>query len=98
MKKSRYSPEQVTFCLRQAEAGTPVAEVCRKVGISEQTSHRWKKRFHGMGVAEVRRLPGLEEENRELKQLVADLSGVTSRVKRVWVGRRRPLVHGLHER
>ena len=74
MKSSRYSPEQVAFGLRQAEDGVPVAEVCRKMGISEQTFYRWKKRFQGMGVAEVRRLRVLEEENRKLKQLVADLS------------------------
>jgi len=74
MKKSRYSAEQVTFALRQAESGTPVSEVCRKKGIAEQTFYRWKKRFAGMGVAEVRRLWVLEEENRKLKQLVADLS------------------------
>ena len=74
MKRSRYSPEQVAFGLRQAEEGTPVAEVCRKMGISEQTFYRWKKRFQGMGVAEVRRLRVLKEENRKLKQLVADLS------------------------
>lgn len=74
MKKSRYSAEQVAFALRQAESGTPVPEVCRKMGIAEQTFYRWKKRFAGMGVAEVRRLRILEEENRKLKQLVADLS------------------------
>jgi putative transposase len=74
MKKSRYTPEQVAFGLRQAESGTPVPEVCRKMGISEQTFYRWKKKFQGMGVAEVRRLRALEEENRKLKQLVADLS------------------------
>lgn len=74
MKKSKYSPEQVTFALRQAEAGTPVEEVCRKMGISEQTFYRWKKVYAGMGVGEVRRLRLLEEENRKLKQLVADLS------------------------
>ena len=74
MKSSRYSPEQVALGLRQAEEGTPVAEVCRKMGISEQTFYRWKKRFQGMGVAEVRRLRVLEEENRKLKQLVGDLS------------------------
>ena len=74
MKSSRYSPEQVAFGLRQAEEGTPVAEVCRKMGISEQTFCRWKKRFQGMGVAVVRRQRVLEEENRKLKQLVADLS------------------------
>ena len=74
MKTSRYSPEQITFALHQAESGVPPAEVCRKMGISEQTFYRWKKRFMGMGVAEVRRLRVLEEENRKLKQLVADLS------------------------
>ena len=74
MKRSRYSPEQVAFGLRQAEEGTPVAEVCRKMGISEQTFYRWKKKFQGMGVAEVWRLRVLEEGNRKLKQLVADLS------------------------
>ena len=73
MKSSRYSPEQVAFDLRQAEEGTPVAEVCRKIGISEQTFYRWMKKFQGMGVAEVRRLRVLEEENRKLKQLVAGL-------------------------
>jgi len=74
MKKSRYSAEQVAFALRQAESGTPVPEVCRKMGIAEQTFYRWKKKFTGMGIAEVRRLRVLEEENRKLKQLVADLS------------------------
>ena len=74
MKSSRYSTEQVAFCLRQAEDGTPVAEVCRKMGISEQTFYRWEKKFQGMGVAEVRRLRVVGEENRKLRQLVADLS------------------------
>ena len=74
MKSSRYTPEQVAFGLRQVEEGTPVAEVCRKMGISEQTFYRKKKKFQGMGVAEVRRLRILEEENRKLRQLVADLS------------------------
>jgi len=74
IKRSRYTAEQVAFALRQAESGTQVSEVCRKMGISEQTFYRWKKRFAGMGVAEVRRLRVLEEENRKLKQLVADLS------------------------
>jgi putative transposase len=74
MKKSQYSSEQIVFALRQAESGTPVTEVCRKMGIAEQTFYRWKKKYIGMGVAEVRRLKILEEENRQLKQLVADLS------------------------
>ena len=74
MKKSQYTAEQIAFAMRQAESGTPVPEVCRKIGITEQTFYRWKKKYIGMGVAEVRRLKILEEENQKLKQLVADLS------------------------
>ena len=74
MKKKRYSKEQIAFALRQADSSVAVAEVCRKMGISEATFYRWKKKFHGIGVAELRRLRQLEEENRKLKQLVADLS------------------------
>jgi len=74
MKSSRYTAEQIAFAMRQAESGTAVTEVCRKMGISEQTFYRWKKKFAGIGVAEVRRLKVMEEENRKLKQLVADLS------------------------
>jgi putative transposase len=74
MKSSRYSPEQVGFAMRQAESGTPVPEICRKMGIVEQTFYRWKKKYVGMGVADIRKVRVLEEENRKLKQLVADLS------------------------
>ena len=74
MKKSKFTEPQIAFALRQVEAGTPVDQVCRKLGVSEATFYRWKKRFGGMGVAEVRRLKQLDEENRKLKQLVADLS------------------------
>ena len=74
MKSPRYTAEQIAFAMRQAESGTAVTEVCRKMGISEQTFYRWKKKFAGIGVAEVRRLKVMEEENRKLKQLVADLS------------------------
>lgn len=74
MRKTAFTEEQVAHGLRQAESGTPVAEVCRKLGISEQTFYRWKKKFAGMGVAELRRLRQLEDENRQLKQLVADLT------------------------
>jgi len=74
MKRKRFTEEQVAFAMRQADNGTPVAEIIRKLGISEQTFCRWKKKYAGMGVAEVRRLKQLEEENRKLKQLVADLS------------------------
>ena len=74
MKRKLYTDEQVAFALRQAEAGTAVAEVCRKMGVSEATFFRWKKRFAGMGTAEIRRLKQLEEENAKLKRLVADLT------------------------
>lgn len=74
MKKTRFSEEQIAYILRQSEGGTPATEVCRKNGISEQTFYRWKKRYGGMGVPELRRLRQLEDENSKLKQLVADLS------------------------
>jgi putative transposase len=74
MRKSRFSEEQITMALRQAEAGTPVDEVCRKLGVSQATFFRWKKRFGCLGVPEIRELRQLREENRKLKQLVADLS------------------------
>ena len=72
--KKRYTEEQIAFALRQHESGTPVAEIVRKLGIAEQTFYRWKRKYAGLGVAELRRLKQLEEENRKLKQLVADLS------------------------
>lgn len=74
MKRSRCSEEQIAFALRQAEGGAAVEEICRKMGVSEATFYRWKKKYAGMGVAEVRRLKQLEEENAKLKRLVADLS------------------------
>ena len=74
MKRKRYSDEQIAFALRQAEASTPVEEICRRMGVSELTFYRWKRQFAGMGVAEIRRLKQLEEENTRLKKLGADLS------------------------
>jgi putative transposase len=74
MKKTRYTEEQIAFALRQAESATPVSEVIRKMGITEPTFYRWKKQFAGMGVAEIRRLKQLEDENARLKRLVADLT------------------------
>ena len=74
MKRKRFTEEQIAYALRQAEGGTPVAEVCRKLGVSEQTFYRWKKKYGGMGVAELRRLKQLEQENGKLKQIVADLT------------------------
>ena len=69
--KKRFSEEQIAFALRQAESVIPVGEICRKMGITEQTFYRWKKKYGGLGVSELRQL---KEENRKLKQLVADLS------------------------
>ena len=74
MRKSRFTEEQIVHAVRQAEMGTPAVEVCRKLGVTEQTFYRWKRKFAGMGVVELRRLRQVEEENRTLKQLVADLS------------------------
>ena len=74
MKRKRFTEEQIAFALRQAESGTPVAEICRKMSVSEQSFYRWKRKFQGMGIVELRRLRQLEKENRELKKLVADLS------------------------
>ena len=74
MKRSKFTDEQITFALKQAELGISVEEVCRKMGISEATFYVWKKKYSGIGPSELRRLRQLEEENRKLKQIVADLS------------------------
>jgi putative transposase len=72
--KKKFTEEQIGFALKQAETGPPVAQVIRKMGITEQTYYRWKKKYAGLGLGEERRLRQLEEENRKLKQMVADLS------------------------
>ncbi|MCS4280731.1 putative transposase [Stenotrophomonas rhizophila] len=74
MKKSKFTEEQIVFALKQAESGTTVEEICRKMGISQATFYAWRKKFGGLGVSELRRLRELEEENRKLRQLFADLS------------------------
>lgn len=74
MKKSRFSEEQIIGILKQGEAGMKTAELCREHGISAATFYQWKQKFGGMDVAEAQRLKSLEEENRRLKMLVAELS------------------------
>lgn len=74
MRKSRYSDEQIAAALRQAEIGTSVADITRKLGISEATVYVWKKRFGSLGTPEIRELRQLRDENTRLKQVVADLT------------------------
>ena len=74
MRKSKFTEQQIAFALRQAETGTKVKEIIRKLGITEQTFYRWKRQYGGLGPSELRRLRLLETENKKLKQMVADLS------------------------
>lgn len=74
MRKSRFTEAQIIAALRQAESGVPVAEVCRKLEVTEATYYRWKRQYAGLGVSELRELRQLREENRKLKQVVADLT------------------------
>jgi putative transposase len=74
VKRKRFSVEQIVAVLKQAEVGVPVVEVCRQVGITEQTFYRWKKHFVGLEIDQVRQLKQLQEENGKLKKLVAELS------------------------
>jgi putative transposase len=74
MKRSKFSEEQIVYAIRQAEAGTPIGDLCRQLGVSDATFYAWKKKYAHLGVSELRRLQQLEEENSRLKRLVADLS------------------------
>lgn len=74
MRRSKFSEEQITYALRQVEAGIPVGDVCRQVGVSEATFYIWKKKYASLGVSELRELRQLREENGKLKRLVADLT------------------------
>ena len=74
MRRSRFSEEQIIRLLQRAEAGETIVQICRTEGISEATFHRWRATYGGLDVAEARRLKILEDENRRLKQLVADLT------------------------
>jgi putative transposase len=74
MKRSKFTESQIIFALKQADTGTKVEEVCRKMGISDATFYNWKKKYGGLGVPEPRKLRQLEDENYRLKQIIADLT------------------------
>jgi putative transposase len=74
MKKKRFSAEQIVAILKQAELGIPIGELIRQVGVSEQTFYRWKKKYRGLEIDQVRQLKQLQEENARLKRIVADLT------------------------
>lgn len=74
MRTSKFTPEQILQALRQAESGTTVVDICRKMGVAEATFYRWKKQYAGLDLSERRELKQLRDENRRLKQAVADLT------------------------
>jgi putative transposase len=73
-RRSKFTEEQIIRALKEVDVGTKPADVCRRLGVSEQTFYRWKAKFGGMDVSDAKRLRALEDENRRLKQMVADLS------------------------
>ena len=83
MKASKFTEAQIAFVLKQAADGTPVAEVCRKAGISDATFYNWRKKYAGLLPTEMKRLRQLEEENAKLKRIVADLSLVKAMLQDV---------------
>lgn len=74
MKKSKFTEAQIAFAIKQSESGVTVEEICRKLGVSQQTFYNWKKKYGGLDPTELRRLRQLEDENAKLKKIVADLS------------------------
>lgn len=83
MKRSRFTERQIVGVLKQAEAGVPVKELCRKLGISDQTFYNWKARYGGLSVSELKRLRELEAENARLKKMYADLALENEAIKAV---------------
>ena len=88
MKRSKFSEEQIIGILREQEAGSPTAEVCRRYGISTATFYAWKAKFGGMEVSDAKRLKALEDENAKLKRLLADAmldnAGLKDLLSRKW--------------
>jgi len=74
MKGKRFTDEQITYAPRQAEGGTPVVDLCRKVGVSEASFYLWKKKYGKLGMTEIREMRQLRDENARLKRLVAELT------------------------
>jgi putative transposase len=83
MKRSKFSEQKIVEMLKQAEAGVPVKELCRKIGISDQTFYNWKAKYGGLGVSELKRLRELEAENAKLKKMYADLALENEAIKAV---------------
>ena len=83
MKRSKFTEQQIVGVLKQAEAGVPVKDLCRKIGISDQTFYNWKARYGGLGVSELKRLRELEAENAKLKKMYADLALENEAIKAV---------------
>jgi len=88
MKRSRFTEEQIIATLKEAEAGRPIADLCREKGISSGTFFNWRKKYGGMEVSEAKRLKQLEDENRRLKQLLAE-STLDNHALKVLLGKNR---------